>query len=132
MVVNMNKRKFLIASILTIFLCGMLLAGVGAAHAKTVTMYPKMDKTVTKTVGKNKIYKIQVLKWKSSTYQELDVMPYKRGKLFRLNKYKVKTYYKYNNKLKTTKWERGVPGEATYYKLLLPKKAKIIKVQIKY
>ena len=41
----MNKRNFLIASILSIFLCGMLLASVGAAHAKTITMYPKMDKT---------------------------------------------------------------------------------------
>ena len=125
----MNKRKFLIATILSIFLCGKLLASVGAAHAKTVTMYPKMDKTKTKTVGK---YKIQVLKWKTDEYQELDVMPYKKGKMLNLNKYKVKVYYKQNGKNKITKWERGTPGEATYYKSLFSKKAKINKVQIKF
>jgi hypothetical protein len=125
----MNKRNFLIASILSIFLCGMLLASVGAAHAKTITMYPKMDKTKTKYVGK---YKFQVENWKAGFYQELDVFAYKNRNVLKFSKYKVKIYYKENGKLKTTKWDHGYIGEATYFKASFKKRVKIKKVKIKF
>ena len=125
----MNKKKFLIASILTIFLCGMLLASVGAAHAKTVTMYPKLDKTKTKHVGK---YKIEVDNWKSPSIQELDIFITKKGNLLKFSKYKVKVYYKEKGKNKVTRWHRGFAQYGTYYKNHFPPKAKITKVKIKF
>lgn len=126
----MNKRKFLIATVISIFLCGMLLAGVGAAHAKTVTMPVKMDKTKVKHYGK---YKIEVENWKADTYQELDVMISKNnGNYLKFSKYKVKIYYKEKGKNKSTKWKRGYKGESTYFKDLFSKKIKITKVKIKF
>lgn len=125
----MNKRKFLIASILSIFLCGMLLASVGAAHAKTITMYPKMDKIKSKHIGK---YIFQVENWKAGPYQELDVFAYKNGNVLKFSKYKVKIYYKENGKNKITKWDHGDVGESTYFKASFKKKVKIKKVKIKF
>lgn len=125
----MNKRKFLIATILSIFLCGMLLASVGAAHAKTVTIKPKLDKTKTKHVGK---YKIEVYNWKSPGIQELDVMISKNGNLLKFKKYKVKIYYKEKGKKKSTRWHRGFAQYGTYYKNNFSPKAKILKVKVKF
>ena len=125
----MNKKKFLIATILTIFLCGMLLASVGAAHAKTVTMYPKLNKEQTKHVGK---YKIEVDNWKSPAIQELDVLITKKGNILKFSKYKVKIYYKENGKKKVTRWHRGFAQYGTYYKNNFSPNAKITKVKIKF
>ena len=107
----------------------MLLASVGATHAKTVTMYPKLNKEQTKHVGK---YKFQIGNWKAYSYQELDVWAYKNGKVLKFSKYKVKIYYKEKGKRKVTKWEKGILDIATYFKHHFSKKAKITKVKIKF
>ena len=124
----MNKKKFLIATILSIFLCGMLLASVGAAHAKTVTMKPKMEKTKIKHVGK---YTIETTAWKYSGIPYVGVIVSKNDKMLKLKQYKVKVYYKYKGK-KRTYTLRGDPEVSVYHKASFPKKAKILKVKVKF
>ena len=124
----MNKRKIVVLSVLTIFVIGMALASVGAVEAKTVTMPVKMNKYTTKHKGK---YTIQTYKWKSYSYQEVDVFLDKNGKPVKNTKYKVKIHYKYKGKWRNSKWLKG-NQDATYHKHLIYKSAKVDKVKVRY
>ncbi len=104
----------------------MALASVGAAEAKTVNMPTKMNKYCTKKVGN---YKIQTFKWKSYSYQEVDIYVYKKGNLVKKNKYKSKVYYKVGKKSKSTKWFKG-SSSATYHKIMIPKNSKVSSVKV--
>lgn len=120
----MDKKKIILFAVLIIFVVGMTM---GCATAKTFKVKPKKDKYVTKKSGK---YKVQVLKWQAYTYQELDIMAYKHGKMLKNTKYKSKVYYKENGKSKRTPWVKGGQA-ATYQKLFFDKSHKINKVVVR-
>ena len=101
---------------------------MGCATAKTVTVKTKMNKYVTKKVGK---YKIQTFKWKSYGYQELDVFVYKsNGDLVKKSKYSSKFHYKYKGKSGYTKWDHGWT-DSTYHKYQFDKGVKVSNVKVR-
>ena len=121
----MNKKRLVLFVVLAIFIVGMTLGGVSA---KKATLKTKNNKYVTKHNGK---YKIQTFKWKSGTYQEIDVFVYKNGKMLNKNKYKSKYYYKQGGKWKSMPWRHG-SVDCTYHKYHTDKKIKVGKVKVKF
>lgn len=121
----MNRKSLILFLVLAIFVVGMTM---GCATSKTVTLKTKKDKYVTKKKGK---YTVETFKWKSGTYQELDIFVYKNGKMLNKNKFKSKYYYKYNGKWKSMPWRHG-SVDCTYHKYHTDKSVKIGKVKVRY
>ena len=120
----MDKNKVILIVVLAIFIVGMTMS---CATAKTVTINTKQNKYVTKKVGK---YKIQTFKWKSGTYQEVDIFVYKNGKMLKYNKYSSKFHYKYKGKSGYTKWSHGWV-DCTYHKYQMDKGVKVSTVKVR-
>ena len=97
------------------------------ASAKTVTLKTKQNKYVTKKVGK---YKIQTLKWKTPSYQEVDIFVYKHGKMLYKSKFYSKFHYKYKGKSGYTKWSHGWE-DATYHKYIFDRGVKVGNVKVR-
>lgn len=121
----MNKKRLILFLVLVIFVVGMTM---GCATSKTLTLKTKKDKYVTKKSGK---HKAEVLKWKSATYQEVDIFLYKNSKMVNKYKYQSKVYYKKNGKWKSTGWHKS-PSDSTYHKYFFDKNVKIGKVKVKF
>ncbi|MBR4448269.1 hypothetical protein [Methanobrevibacter sp.] len=120
----MDKQKVILFAVLIIFVVGMTMS---CATAKTVTIKPKKDKYAVKKKGK---YKVEAMKWQAYTYQEVDIMAYKHGKMMKNTKYSSKVYYKENGKWKNTGWHKG-GHSCTYHKYFMDKKHKIGKVKVR-
>ena len=87
----------------------------------------KYDKTYYKKHGK---YTFDVMKWKASYYQELDVMVYSKDHMVNRNAYMTKIFYTVNGKSYTTKWLSG-SIDATYHKFQTDFTRNVVKVQVK-
>lgn len=120
----MDKRKVILFAVLIIFVVGMTM---GCATAKTIKIKPKKDKFTVKKKGK---YKVEAMKWKAYTYQEVDIIAYKHGKMMKNTKYSSKVYYKENGKWKNTGWHKG-GNSCTYHKYFMDKKHIIGKVKVR-
>ena len=121
---TMNRKKAILIAVLVIFIIGMTMS---CAAAKTFTITPKKDKFAVKKSGK---YKVKAMKWQAFSYQEVDIIAYKHGKMMKNTKYSSKVYYKENGKWKNTGWHKGGYSSA-YHKYFMDKTHKIGKVKVR-
>ena len=86
----------------------------------------KYGKTYLKKSGR---FTFDVMKWKSSMYQELDVMVYTKDNMVDKERYMTKIFFTVNGVVHTTKWLIG-SIDATYHKFQTDKSTQVSKVQV--
>lgn len=121
----MFSRKFLILIILAVFIVGV---SVGAASAQKVTLTPKYDEYVNKSVGE---YTVQTMKWKGTTVGGFGVWLYKNGQLVDKDDYASRAYFCMDGKWKWSDWDNG-EDQATYHKYPVSTGVEIKEVEVEF
>lgn len=95
---------------------------------RTVTLEPKDDERVSKTVGE---YKIEAMAWKGTSVGGLGIWVYKNEQLVDKNSYSSRGHIYMGGVWKWTEWDNG--GEsATYHKYPVSNDVVIDKVEVKF
>ena len=95
---------------------------------QTVTLEPKDDVRVSKTVGE---YKVEAMTWKGTTVGGLGVWVYKNGQLIDKNSYSSRGYFYSNGVGKWSEWGHGEES-ATYHKYPVSSDIVIDKVEVRF
>lgn len=99
-----------------------------SGKVKTVTLYSKYNRHVTKYVGK---YKIQVYKWKGYSLGGLRIYVTKNGNYVKRGAFLTRAYFKMNGKWKWSRWSHAASGYPRYHHYGVSNGVKITKVQVK-
>lgn len=99
-----------------------------SGKVKTVTLYSKYNRHVTKYVGK---YKVQVYKWKGYRLGGLRIYVTKNGNYVKRGAFLTRAYFKMNGKWKWSRWSHAASGYPMYHHYGVSKNVKITKVQVK-
>ena len=121
----MSDKKYLMLIILVILVIGV---SMGAVSAQKVTVKPRYDEYVNKTVGE---YTVQTMKWEGTSVGGFGVWLYKNGQLVDRDSYSSRAYFEMDGEWKWSNWDNG-EEDAMYHKYPVSPGVEIEKVEVEF